>query len=157
MLHQSPAAVSSSAPVTIDPREDVFFLPFSSGTTGLPKGVMLTHHNIVSNICQTAWAPGNFAFCPDASECEKQPVTLLVVPMFHAFGTTVVSGLTLYNGGKVVMMPKFEPETFLRAFEKYRVSTFSVLLKQKSEKIYFSPPSSVFHLRWCPSWQTVPR
>lgn len=53
--------------VKIDVHEDVCVLPFSSGTTGVPKGVMLTHHNMVGNVCQTTMGPPEIVLLPEAN------------------------------------------------------------------------------------------
>jgi acyl-CoA synthetase (AMP-forming)/AMP-acid ligase II len=98
--------------VTINPREDLVVLPYSSGTTGLPKGVMLTHHNIVANICQI-----------DAVEPYGQADTLIgILPFFHIYGMTVIMGTALYKGATVVTMPRFDLEQFLQLMQNYGVT-----------------------------------
>ena len=92
-------------------------LPYSSGTTGLAKGVVLTHRTLVSNVCQF-----NEAFpMPDAC-----PV-LAFLPMFHIFGFTVITLCGLAAGAKLVTIPRFEPEPFLKAIATYRVSHLFVV------------------------------
>ncbi|MDZ4699869.1 MAG: AMP-binding protein [Rhodothermales bacterium] len=90
--------------VTIDPANDLVVLPYSSGTTGLPKGVMLTHANLVANILQT-----RAALPIDASE-----VLIGILPFYHIYGMTAIMGLALHAGATVVTMPRFEPEAFLQ-------------------------------------------
>ena len=104
----------------IDPLNDVCVLPFSSGTTGVPKGVMLTHYNMTSSICQTAWGPDSLKISLEATD-SHQPVTVSVLPMFHIFAMNVTIGPVLYNGGKMVVLPKFEPQSFIAALGKYKV------------------------------------
>ena len=104
-------------PVTIDPREDVVALPYSSGTTGLPKGVMLTHHNLVSNILQAQCALG----------IDTSDTMVGVLPFFHIYGMTVLMNVGLYTGATVVTLPRFELEPFLDTLQKYRV-TFAPLV-----------------------------
>lgn len=86
---------------------DLCALPFSSGTTGLSKGVMLTHRNLVANLCSTL-----FSVKP---EMVGQVTTLGLIPFFHIYGITGICCATLRNKGKVVVMGRFELRTFLNA------------------------------------------
>jgi len=98
--------------VSIDPRNDVVALPYSSGTTGLPKGVMLTHYNLVANILQSARCFG----------VQTDDTTLGVLPFFHIYGLVIIMNLSLHLGATVVTMPRFELEQCLATLQKYRVS-----------------------------------
>ena len=101
--------------IRIDPAEDLAVLPYSSGTTGFPKGVMLTHRNLVTNMRQ---CEGMESF-----DCFKESdVVLGVLPFFHIYGMVVVLQLTLAQGGTIITMSRFEMEEFLAAVEKYKIS-----------------------------------
>lgn len=98
--------------IDINPDEDVLVLPYSSGTTGLPKGVMLTHTNVVSNLQQ---------FRPMIKVTEED-VCLGILPFYHIYGMSPVMMGVLQDGGKLVTLPKFDPETFLKAIQGYKVT-----------------------------------
>ena len=89
-----------------DPRETVATLPFSSGTTGLPKGVMLSHYNLVANVYQTL-VPGEYG------AIAEDEVLLCFIPLYHIYGLTIGLNLTLMRGGTLVLMPRFECERSL--------------------------------------------
>src|SRR5215813_5020542 len=108
-------ALPTPPSVRIDPRHDVVALPYSSGTTGLPKGVMLTHYNLVANLCQCE-GMRNW-------ECFREPDTVIsVLPFFHIYGLVVIMKLGLANGSTIVSMPRFDMLEFLVAVQKYRVT-----------------------------------
>lgn len=92
--------------------DDVAALPYSSGTTGAPKGVMLTHRNLVA--MQMQMEPVE-ATGPD-------DIVLAVLPFFHIYGLSVILLLALYRGATLVILPRFEMETFLGAIERYHVT-----------------------------------
>jgi acyl-CoA synthetase (AMP-forming)/AMP-acid ligase II len=101
--------------VAIDPREDLVVLPYSSGTTGLPKGVMLTHENLVANLCQTQGMENFEGF----GENDR---ILAVLPFFHIYGMVICMLLALAGGGTVVTMPRFDLQGFLTLLAKHRVT-----------------------------------
>ena len=98
--------------VEIHPAEDVVALPYSSGTTGLAKGVMLTHRNLVANVLQAE----------QRIHLREGERVLGVMPFYHIYGMTVIMNLALHAGATVVTMPRFELETFLRVMQDYRVA-----------------------------------
>jgi acyl-CoA synthetase (AMP-forming)/AMP-acid ligase II len=99
-------------PVAITAREDVAVLPYSSGTTGLPKGVMLTHYNIACNVKQSLAARN---LMPDM-------VSLCVLPFFHIYGMTVLLGAGLALGATGIVVMRFDVEQMLHLVGKYRMT-----------------------------------
>ena len=91
--------------------DDVVCLPYSSGTTGLSKGVMLTHKNLVANLIQSA------AIIP----IEESEHTIAFLPFFHIYGMQVLMNAALFNGGVVVTMPRFDLEEFLELLQTHKV------------------------------------
>jgi 4-coumarate--CoA ligase len=113
-------APSHAAPVPlvrpIDARRDVAVLPYSSGTTGRPKGVQLSHHNLVANVLQLNADPfARLAF-------DERDTLLGLLPLYHIYGMTVLMLGALAHRATLVLLPKFEPLTFFGAIEKHRVS-----------------------------------
>lgn len=96
----------------VDPARDVVALPYSSGTTGLSKGVMLTHANLCANVLQLA-GTGQFL---------RTDVELCVLPMFHIYGLVAILELNLYLGATVVLMPRFDLEGLLATLRDRRVT-----------------------------------
>ena len=101
--------------VEIDAAEDLVVLPYSSGTTGLPKGVMLTHRNLVANLCQCEGMESMDGF-------KEYDVSIAVLPFFHIYGMVVVQMYVLAVGGTLVTMPRFDMEEFLGAIQKYKIT-----------------------------------
>jgi acyl-CoA synthetase (AMP-forming)/AMP-acid ligase II len=103
----------------IDPQRDLVVLPYSSGTTGFPKGVMLTHRNIVANICQIG----------PLHHVSEDDRVLAVLPFFHIYGQVVILHNALHRGATIVTMPKFELDAFLHTLQEHRIT-----------KVYAVPP-----------------
>jgi acyl-CoA synthetase (AMP-forming)/AMP-acid ligase II len=111
--------IASDAPepqVGIDPATDVAVLPYSSGTTGTPKGVMLTHRQIATNLAQMEPAV-------DAGPADR---VLAVLPFFHIYGLTALMNAPLRKGATVVVLPRFELDTFLAAVQNHRITALYV-------------------------------
>ncbi|WP_404329481.1 long-chain-fatty-acid--CoA ligase [Mesobacillus maritimus] len=99
-----------------DFNEDLALLQYTGGTTGFPKGVMITHKNLVSNAAMcVAWLykskPG-------------QEIVLGVLPFFHVYGMTTVMILSVLQAQKMVLIPKFDVDTILKTIEKQRPTLF---------------------------------
>lgn len=100
----------------IDPAKDLAALPYSSGTTGVSKGVMLTHRNLVANMCQLK---GSNTLCRSISE---KDTLIAVLPFYHIYGMGVIMNYALSQGARIVILPKFDLEEFLGAIQKYGVT-----------------------------------
>ncbi|WOL19518.1 putative 4-coumarate--CoA ligase 2 [Canna indica] len=107
--------------VAIDP-EDPVALPFSSGTTGLPKGVVLTHKSLVSSIAQQVDGEN-----PNLYMKAGDDVVLCVLPLFHIFALNSVLLCSLRAGAAAMLMPKFEMEKMLEGIQRHRVSVAAVV------------------------------
>jgi acyl-CoA synthetase (AMP-forming)/AMP-acid ligase II len=101
--------------VTIDPRSDLVALPYSSGTTGLPKGVMLTHHNLVSELT-IASGRQDIAFPGEAD------TLLAFLPYFHIYGIMMFLSYGLWRGATIVSMTRFDLEQYLELIQRYQVT-----------------------------------
>jgi long-chain acyl-CoA synthetase len=101
--------------VEINPKEDLATLQYTGGTTGLSKGAMLTHMNLVSNAVACAeWLQGK-----TGEEC-----FLTVLPLSHIYGMTTGMNAPIYLAGKMVTLPRFDAVSSLRAIEKHKVTVF---------------------------------
>ncbi|KAG6383478.1 hypothetical protein SASPL_156765 [Salvia splendens] len=96
--------------------EDTAALPFSSGTTGLPKGVMLSHRNLVACVSQQTDGENPAVY----TDCEDRMLCLL--PMFHVYSMISVMLVCLRVGAAVVIVPKYEINELMRLIEEYRVT-----------------------------------
>jgi acyl-CoA synthetase (AMP-forming)/AMP-acid ligase II len=122
LIDEPQNAVSSAEPgakpdqVEVDP-EDLAVLPYSSGTTGLMKGVMLSHRNLVANIEQ-AWT---------SMPLGEDDVLVGLLPFFHSYGQTVVLNMGLAKGSTIVTMPRFDLDSLLDIVERYRVTWLHIV------------------------------
>jgi len=125
--------------IAIDVFDDLAHLAYTGGTTGLSKGVMLTHHNVVVNTCQYAnWFNGGqiemqdglptTVFPPgvdpsrDRLTAQDQETALVVVPWFHAMGTVGYLNNMVYSGITMVVFPRFDPQEYLTGIQKYKAT-----------------------------------
>jgi long-chain acyl-CoA synthetase len=97
----------------LDLKEDLLALPYSSGTTGLPKGVMLTHRNLVINNIQ----------CMVTGKISQQDVLLIFLPFYHIYGTMLM-GVSVASGATMVIMEAFDMEESLWSVEEYGVTVY---------------------------------
>ena len=100
--------IASQVPVDVE--RDVVVLPYSSGTTGLPKGVMLSHRNLVVNVDQAL----------AAGDANPGDWTVAFLPFFHIYGLTVMMNMFLGGGANLVTLPRFDLELFLRLVQEHR-------------------------------------
>ena len=115
-LGEVPRSEVGGSPEPVD-LDAVCALPYSSGTTGRSKGVRLTHRTLVANVSQVA------AVAP-VGEGDR---VLAFLPLFHIMGFAVVALGALVKGATLVTLPAFEPEPFLDAISRYRVTNFFVV------------------------------
>jgi long-chain acyl-CoA synthetase len=105
-----------SPPAAVDATSDIAGLIYTGGTTGLSKGAMLTHRNLLSNVVQgAAWFPGL---------ADGQEGILCIIPFFHSYGMTVAMNLGIYKAAKLVLMPQFQLEPTLKVIQKERPALF---------------------------------
>jgi acyl-CoA synthetase (AMP-forming)/AMP-acid ligase II len=104
------------APEAATNPDTLALLPYSSGTTGLPKGVMLTHSNLVASVRQVR----------SGLRMTERDTTLAVAPFFHIMGFVVSLAMPLASGATVVTMSRFDPERFFALVEKHRVTVLAV-------------------------------
>ena len=103
---------SPIAQVAVDLDRQIVVLPYSSGTTGFPKGVMLNHRNLVANLVQ----------CEDALEVEDGEVVLAVLPFFHIYGMQVLMNFFLSKGSTIVTVPRFDLEQSLSLIQEHKIT-----------------------------------
>lgn len=105
-------ACTDRAPASVTDPDAIALLPFSSGTSGLPKGVVLTHRQVVAVCRQIAAAAG----------IGGHDVTLAVAPWFHIMGITAELLVPLIRGATVITAPRFDPGSFLEDLRRYEIS-----------------------------------
>jgi long-chain acyl-CoA synthetase len=102
--------------IEIAPERDLALLQYTGGTTGLPKGAMLTHRNLVANAHQaSAWDP---------DVVRGQEIVLAALPIFHVYGLTMCLTMPLLTGATIVLMPTFDLGLLFAAIDKWHPSVF---------------------------------
>ena len=128
--------------------EDLAVILYTSGTTGHPKGAMLTHNNLISNASDSA----------EAIKATHRDTCICILPLFHSFAATVCMNLPLLVGAKIVIMKSVRPfRRVIRSIRKHRVSIFvgvpslyNILEDMKLPRIFRSPLMKLFNpLRVC--------
>jgi long-chain acyl-CoA synthetase len=111
--------VESNPPLSefasVDPENDVALLQYTGGTTGVPKGAMLTHYNLVSNAVY-----GSHLF-----PISEKDVSLCVLPLFHIYGLTVTMNASVVAGASMVLLPSFHVDEVMKAIQNQKVTIFS--------------------------------
>lgn len=96
------------------------FLCYSSGTSGLPKGVMISHQNVLTNVLA-------MAVYESVQRKGRQDIALGLLPFSHIYGLVVVSLSTLYRGDGVIVLPKFELEAFCKAIQDHKINVLYIV------------------------------
>jgi len=96
----------------VKPKEDVAAIEYTGGTTGFPKGAMLTHYNLVANAIQNAtWFSWN-----------SKDVIIGVLPFYHSWGACTCVNSSIYTGARVIICPRFDAEELLRTIEREKAT-----------------------------------
>ncbi|MFO1212801.1 MAG: long-chain fatty acid--CoA ligase [Paenacidovorax caeni] len=129
------ACTAPVPPLTVGP-QDLSVLPYTSGTTGLPKGCMHTHRSIMHNAVASAlWGQGS-----------SENVTLTVIPMFHITGMVSVMHASIYLGATMVLMPRWDRELAGQLISRYQVTNWTNIPTMVID-LFASPNFRQFDLR----------
>ncbi len=138
------AANSSILPRVDQPTEETLAaLPYSSGTTGLPKGVMLSHFNLVANVYQLLG--------PNASAMNAKDTVLCFLPLYHIYGLTVGLNTMLMAGGSLVLMPRFNIQQLLRVLVEERI-TMAPMVPPAINAVCQAAEQGLFPREHCLNW-----
>jgi long-chain acyl-CoA synthetase len=103
-----------ASPAEVDPVKDTAVLQYTGGTTGVSKGAVLTHYNLLSGA----------AIAAKTLPMEDSDINLSVLPLFHIFGMTGVMNAPIYSGGTMVLLPRFDIEEVMKTIQKEKVTIF---------------------------------
>jgi long-chain acyl-CoA synthetase len=106
--------------VNIDPKKDLAVLQYTSGTTGLPKGCMLTHYNMMSCVFQLFLMPG--------LQTTRADIILAHLPLYHIYGMTVLMCTSLFVPLRMVIQKRFEPQEFLELIQRFKVTIVTTVM-----------------------------
>lgn len=108
--------VAKEIELSFDVKEDLALLQYTGGTTGVAKGVMLTHYNLIANTTQAIkWM---YKMTPG------EEVILCALPFFHVYGMTIGMNYSIMNMSKMVIIPKFDTKQILKSIQTQKVTTF---------------------------------
>ncbi|RAH79677.1 acetyl-CoA synthetase-like protein [Aspergillus japonicus CBS 114.51] len=133
----SPARDRPHQPPIASP-EDLAFLVYSSGTTGLPKGVMLSHRNLVANLAQ------NVAI--DRGNLTAADRAIAVLPFFHIYGITYLLNLTVFIGMSIAVLPRFQFDPFCTTIQRHRI-TYAYVVPPVVLELVTNPRVAQYDLR----------
>ncbi|KIW88450.1 uncharacterized protein Z519_11019 [Cladophialophora bantiana CBS 173.52] len=105
-------------------RRQTAFLCFSSGTSGTPKAVMISHYNVIANVLQIQLFEQHIR---DAIEPGYRDVTLGLMPFSHIYGLVAICHTAVYRGDGIIVLPKFVFKDFLASIERFKINTLSVV------------------------------
>ncbi len=114
LWHQAFAGQSDQATPAAGDEEDVAVILYTSGTTGRPKGAMLTHKNLIVNIEQTSQLP--------RLKFDENDIVWIGLPLFHSYALSVGMNAAIYHGGTLDIMERFDPTASLEMFQKDKVT-----------------------------------
>jgi len=118
-------------------------LPYSSGTTGLPKGVMLSHFNLVANVYQILG--------PNTSSLNGADTVLCFLPLYHIYGLTVGLNTMLMSGGTLVLMPRFNIQDMMRVLVEERI-TMAPMVPPAINAVCHAAEQGLFPREHCLKW-----
>ncbi len=121
----------ATSPMAVDPREDVAAILYTSGTTGQPKGVMLTHYSLCANALQSYYWLRGWGYSPKPQPA-GWPLILCAVPFFHSYGLNIMNEAVSF-GCTLVLVPDPEPDAILESIQRHRVTHAPLIPRFVSE------------------------